>query len=465
MVLSRSIYKINESFERDGSEPIRLDGLDQANDRTAHGGSLDLHEGFDQRLSMCGGKKVGEVVRRWGVAVVPRRQTGHPRRSLKFVCCDMVPRCAQLIFSKPPFAQKLTTLLVDSLTVPKMSDLLASSTGRQMRAVVPGWNIPRRALEFGRELKALGASDFYEFDFQDVSFVTPGWLIGIGSALRRFREERPQAKCRATNYKHLEYAAHVGFFKYFGMTYGLAPSEAEGSNTYVPITEVKVATIKECAANGYIHAGEIVEEEARRLARLLTRQEDGALVDTLTYSIREIVRNVVEHSKSETYTISAQYWPTQQSAELAVADAGCGILSSLGENPKLQIDSDLDALKLAMLPGISSKAWRQGRSRDVWANSGYGLFMTQRLCSLGGQFTLVSGANGIRTTDTELQELETHSPGTTVILRLHTGAINNLSAQLSSFHAEGREIAKKVGGANQFGPSLASQVLQPKRRQ
>jgi hypothetical protein len=51
-----------------------------------------------------------------------------------------------------------------------------------------------------------------------------------------------------------------------------------------------------------------------------------------------------------------------------------------------------------------------------------------------------------------------------VILRLNTGVISDLSAQLSSFREEGRELAKKVGAANQFGPSLASQVLQPKKR-
>jgi DEAD/DEAH box helicase domain-containing protein len=86
----------------------------------------------------------------------------------------------------------------------------------------------------------------------------------------------------------------------------------------------------------------------------------------LTYSIREIVRNVIEHSESETYTVSAQYWPSQSSAEFAVADAGCGVLSSLSHNPKLEVENDLDALKLAMLPGISSKAWRRKGSQDVW---------------------------------------------------------------------------------------------------
>ena len=153
------------------------------------------------------------------------------------------------------------------------------------------------------------------------------------------------------------------------MSYGLAPSEAGGSHTYVPITETNVADIEEEAFKGFLHPGQIIEDHAGHLARLLTRQEDGAVVDTLTYSIREIVRNVVEHSSSPSYTFAAQYWAGQNSAELAVADRGCGILSSLKENPKLQVENDLAALKLAILPGISSKAWRKSRSQDAWVNA------------------------------------------------------------------------------------------------
>jgi hypothetical protein len=327
--------------------------------------------------------------------------------------------------------------------------------------MVPGWDDPNRFLEFGGELSRLQVAENYEFDFQNVSFVTPGWLLVVGEALRAFRDARAKSKRRVINYKHLGYAAHVGFFKYFGMSYGLAPSEAGGSTTYVPITETNVADIKEEAFTGFLHPGQIVEDNARRLARLLTRQEDGAVVDTLTYSIREIVRNVVEHSDSPSYTFAAQYWPVQNSAELAVADSGCGILSSLKENPKLQVENDLDALKLAMLPGISSKAWRRSRPQDAWANSGYGLFMTQKLCSLDGQFTLLSGRSGLRTDQGRLQELQSDVRGTIVVLKINAGEIDDLQKRLSVFHDEGRELAKKVGGANRFGPSLASQVLRP----
>jgi hypothetical protein len=113
-----------------------------------------------------------------------------------------------------------------------------------MRVMVPGWEEDRkRSLEFGGELAQLAATEYYEFDFQNVSFVTPGWLLIVGGALRTFRDARPESKRRVVNYKHLGYAAHVGFFKYFGMSYGLAPSEAGGSSTYVPITETNVAAM------------------------------------------------------------------------------------------------------------------------------------------------------------------------------------------------------------------------------
>jgi hypothetical protein len=227
-----------------------------------------------------------------------------------------------------------------------------------MRVMVPSWDNPNRSLEFGGELARLEVAESYEFDFQNVSFVTPGWLLVVGEALRALRDARPASKRRVINFKHLGYAAHVGFFRYFGMSYGLAPSEAAGSSTYVPITETKIADIKEEAFKGFLHPGQIIEDHARHLARLLSRQEDGAVVDTLTYSIREIVRNVVEHSGSPSYTFAAQYWPGQNSTELAVADSGCGILSSLKENPKLQVENDLDALKLAMLPGVNPWSFR-----------------------------------------------------------------------------------------------------------
>jgi hypothetical protein len=245
------------------------------------------------------------------------------------------------------------------------------------------------------------------------------------------------------------------------MTYGLAPAEAQGSDTYVPLTEINVSTIRDSAAHQYVHVGEVVETEARKLAQLLTRHAHGEVFDILTYSIREIVRNVIEHSNAKSYTIAAQYWPNQGLAEFAVTDDGRGVFSSLRENPQLHIGNEADALKLAILPGISSKARHRSRGNDVWANSGYGLFMTQRLCSLAGEFTILTGGAGIHVNGGTVSELLSFAPGTTVVMRLNTEAIRDLNARLSDFRKEGLELANKVKGASQSGPSRASQLLRP----
>lgn len=330
-----------------------------------------------------------------------------------------------------------------------------------MRVRVPDASQFDKMVAFSREISEFVQASEYEFDFANVAFVTPAWLVIVGSALRRFRDLRPNTRRRAINFKHLGYAAHVGFFKYFGVQFGRAPSEADGSDTYVPLTEISVHDLKSRSASAFVPAGEIIEEEAENLATLLTRRNEGDLFETLVYSIREIVRNVVEHSDADSYIFAAQYWPTQHTAEVAVADRGCGILASLRENPRLQIDNDADALKLALLPGISSKSWRRSQQHDEWANSGYGLFMTQRLCSIGGEFGLISGEHGLRITEANAELTETKTPGTTVVLRLNTARLGQLSNRLQEFRKEGRELAAKAEHADHFGPSLASLILRP----
>lgn len=144
----------------------------------------------------------------------------------------------------------------------------------------------------------------YEFDFAEVKFVTPAWLILVGTALREFRAHHPQARRRAVNYGHMGYAAHMGFFQYFGVKFGLKPAEAAGGDSYIPITEVLVCELKCKATKNFTSTGDIIEEKSRKLSLILTLRDDGDLADTLTYSIREIIRNVVEHSRAESYTFA-----------------------------------------------------------------------------------------------------------------------------------------------------------------
>src|SRR5690606_8882918 len=121
---------------------------------------------------------------------------------------------------------------------------------------------------------------------------------------------------------------------------------------------------------------------AEKIAQILIREDSGDLYDSLTFSLREMLRNVVEHSGSKRIAYSAQYYRKKGSVELAINDWGCGLKASLEANPSIKLDGDLTALDSALMPGVSGKGHqvKKLRVKTEWTNSGYGLYMTSRLC-------------------------------------------------------------------------------------
>lgn len=331
-----------------------------------------------------------------------------------------------------------------------------------VRVKMPSASDRSGLLSFGKTLSELPSDGLYVFDFSDVKFTSPQWMLLTAIALRKFKREWPGARRKAVHFRHLTYAAHMGYFRYVGMDFGKAPDEAPGSRTYVPITPLRTAAILDKATESWRHHGDVIEERANKLARVLTQLKDGPIFDAVAYSVREIVRNVVEHSGAHEYSFVAQYWPTKSTAEILVADEGIGITKSLLENPNLQGITDEQAITAAILPGISSKAWMRRRDSDVWANSGYGLFMTSRLCALGdGEFCLLSGNKALSARSDNTEILDTAFGGTAVSLKLDTSALPELHDALSEFRKEGARLAKQVGGGTKRGPSMSSLGLKP----
>ncbi|MEI8716336.1 ATP-binding protein [Mesorhizobium sp. ISC11] len=326
---------------------------------------------------------------------------------------------------------------------------------------VPGATDVAHMALFARELRSIQASEEIQLDFGEVRFTSPAWLAIIGGSLRQLKIDHPKIKRRALNYRHLGYAGHMGFFGYLGLNFGSPLGAALGSETYVPLTERFTAEVRCAAAEKMVPVGEHIHAEAERLAAVLTCTDSGALQDTLAYAIREIIRNVVEHSEAHSYTFAAQYWPSRQEVEMVVSDQGIGLASSLRQNSNLSIESDADALTTAIQPGMSSKAWRKSRHDDDWANSGYGLFMTEGLCRLGGIFQLMSGDVVLDIRGAQKRLHPASWAGTVVVLRLDTSQLRALSETLQDLRDEGRRMERAAKG-HAIGPSRASQASKPR---
>ncbi|EPU1007292.1 hypothetical protein ACVUMT_003479, partial [Vibrio cholerae] len=113
------------------------------------------------------------------------------------------------------------------------------------------------ALNFCNLLWDLEHSNEYTFDFANLRLVEPFTMAYVANELKRFRETKPQSKFTALNHKEKSYAAHMGFFRAFGLKFGNEPGEAVGSNTYLPLTILNVAELQKEAAESYDHVGNV----------------------------------------------------------------------------------------------------------------------------------------------------------------------------------------------------------------
>ncbi|MGB8225294.1 MAG: hypothetical protein WCE45_00305 [Sedimentisphaerales bacterium] len=318
------------------------------------------------------------------------------------------------------------------------------------------------AINFSNELFQLPDSEEYVFDFSNMDWVEPFGMLYLSSQISKFRQSKSLSTFYAINHEHFDYAGHMGFFKTFGLNFGKQQGEAKGSLNYIPITSVKVDSLKNGANQNWEHIGETIERRSHRLACVLTRLPSGNLVDTLKYSFCEIIRNVVEHSSSGHINYCAQYWPSQNLVEVSILDTGIGIRRSLSENPFLKdIVSDKEAIHNSLLPGISGKMYKgkKVQPNDYWQNAGFGLYMTSRLCRNSGSFFICSGDAGILLVGKTKKLYKTNFSGTVLRLALNIQGIDSLSKTLAKFSREGQELAKTLKGVGRIPASAASLML------
>lgn len=260
------------------------------------------------------------------------------------------------------------------------------------------------------------------FDFASVAFVSPGWMLLIAKALRNFRQTQPGIKCRAIGRSAtpaMRYASHAGFFDAFGVKWGQRSGNVAPNETFLPVTNIRIDELRAEAA-AYAHHGDILQDEAERLASLLTRSSSssGDAIEIVAYAIREIARNVVEHSGSDNFRFAAQWWPASGDAEIAIDDDGIGLAASFRESGRHVVADDREALTLAVAPGVTS-AFVSKHSMDEWANSGFGLYMTRGLCGGAGRFTLTGNSTTLVAEGDSDRMVPSHLPGTLVVLRLN----------------------------------------------
>lgn len=318
------------------------------------------------------------------------------------------------------------------------------------------------ALDFVAHIAALPSSTDFEIDFSRVGLIEPFPMLLVANELRRLNCREPEPEINCVGVDRMSYAAHMGFFQSFGLAYGKTPGQASGSATYFPITTFETEVVEREAAMKGVEVGSHIEATSQKLAEILCQDAQGPLFDTLTYSIREIMRNVVEHSHTDRFDVCAQHWPTKNRVEVAILDRGQGLRATLARNPHIDVSDDKKAINFALMPAISGKAFKGSKlqRKGNWGNSGFGLYMTNRICRNGENFFIASGSSAMLLTKSEGKRyFDCSLDGTAVRMVIDTGNISGLREALERYREEGYEFQRKYREIVDIDPSSASLML------
>lgn len=194
---------------------------------------------------------------------------------------------------------------------------------------------------------------------------------------------------------------------------------------------------------------EYVGETLERKTKDILKKYDFNIkyLNFYAYIMREVTRNVIEHSKSKEM-ILLLYYDKKNEFGFKVIDMGIGIKKSLNSNPNYKIADDKTAIAFAVRPGIT-RSWKRDPFRDeVWQNSGFGLYMVSNIINnIKGRFEISSGNSGLEYRDGFSNFLDKKIKGTEITVVFDKTKEFNTIKIINRISSEGSKILKESGNS------------------
>ncbi len=168
------------------------------------------------------------------------------------------------------------------------------------------------------------------------------------------------------------YLDRMGLYKFVRSQCAVAYTQHEETGRFIPVTQVQTNT-----------------EQSQLIADLhpilhLSPEKS----ETIKYVLGELIRNVIEHSMSRNGAfVTVQYVAAKEKLSIGICDTGVGLRASL-EKYHAPVD-DMDAIRLALMPGVSGTTAREGGTGD---NAGAGLYIVKSIAKITrNYFVIYSG--------------------------------------------------------------------------
>ncbi len=204
--------------------------------------------------------------------------------------------------------------------------------------------------------------------------------------------------CDEVSARSGHYLERMKLFEILGVKSGIAISEHDSSGRFVPLTQIKNSS-----------------EQTNFITEMIPMLHlEPYHAESIRYVVSELVRNVLEHSESKDGAIvAAQYHQKSNMIRIGIADTGVGIKKTINQSHKAW--TDIDAIKLALIPGITGTTSREGGTSD---NAGAGLFFIKSIAANNRDFFMIYSGNA-------LYKLLKRKPGARNVLYADPGRDNH----------------------------------------
>jgi len=182
-------------------------------------------------------------------------------------------------------------------------------------------------------------------------------------------------RCQKFEASSRHYFVRMGLFELLGIPTDITITEHEPAGRFIPLTQIRSS-----------------EELTRFIAEMIPLLHlEAEQAKTIGYIVSELVRNVLEHAEApHGAVLCAQYYKKSNSIRIGIADTGVGIKATVVRSHSAE--SDLEAIRLALMPGITGTTRREGGTEQ---NAGAGLFFIKSIASVNRDFFVVYSGTGL----------------------------------------------------------------------
>lgn len=324
-----------------------------------------------------------------------------------------------------------------------------------------------------RMTKYLCSKDYYLKDsedlritFEHLEFIEPAGALLFLTTMDKIRGLKVPYGIEPINHlkrSAISYGETMGIFQQLGISD--APSYTSGA-TYIAPTKIKIQEVfrklDDVGESIESYYETISDKIVGKALRLVDSEVDEGVRDLFIFVVREMIRNIFDHSQSPHYYYASQAYRANNSVEVVIADVGVGLLATIPfdvEERWFGKDTDEEAIRKALTPGISALSNHSYAPED-YKNSGYGLALVKRIIQrTDGLFSIASGTKSITFTAEEEIINNCDINGTIVRMRLQLDKLESVSFQEILDEAENEA---KIKGFKQI-PSTASKTIKSKK--